>query len=198
MIVKVCGLGPRTSLAELGGLPVLWGGLIFVPASPRYCGEEPFALPEGLVRVGVFRDSDLEEVLAKAARWSLDGVQLHGAESPAFAKAVRAAGYLVVKAIAVDSPEDLSLANAFASSVDYLLFDTPGGGTGRHFDWGLLDHYTGETPFLLAGGIGPGDAARVRALRYPRFAGIDLNSRFESTPGTKDITQLREFLSHAL
>lgn len=198
MIIKVCGLGPLTSLAELGGLPIAWGGLIFVSASPRYCGEEPFALPEGLLRVGVFRDSDLEQVLAKAARWSLDGVQLHGGESPAFAKAVRAAGYLVVKAIAVDTADDLALADAYADSVDYFLFDTPGGGTGRHFDWDLLDHYTGETPFLLAGGIGPGDEARVRALRHPRFVGIDLNSRFESAPGTKNITQLREFLSHAL
>ena len=78
-----------------------------------------------------------------------------------------------------------------------LLFDTRCegmGGSGRRFDWSLLDTYEGETPFLLSGGIGPGDATRVRQLHHPRLAGIDLNSRFETSPGVKDIDTLRKFI----
>ena len=79
-----------------------------------------------------------------------------------------------------------------------LLFDTRSdavGGSGRSFDWTLLHDYDGDTPFLLSGGIGPQDAARIRQFRHPRLAGIDLNSRFETSPGVKDIDTLRIFIN---
>lgn len=69
------------------------------------------------------------------------------------------------------------------------------GGTGEQFDWSVLDAYDGQTPFLLSGGIGPDDAERVLAFHHPRFAGIDLNSRFETAPALKDVALLRAFLS---
>jgi phosphoribosylanthranilate isomerase len=79
-----------------------------------------------------------------------------------------------------------------------LLFDTRSdavGGSGRSFDWTLLQAYDGDTPFLLSGGIGPQDAARIRQFRHPRLAGIDLNSRFETSQGVKDIDTLRIFIN---
>ena len=78
-----------------------------------------------------------------------------------------------------------------------LLFDTqcPGrGGSGEQFDWSVLDAYDGDIPFLLSGGIGPDDADRVRAFRHPMCVGIDLNSRFETEPGIKDVAQLATFI----
>ena len=81
--------------------------------------------------------------------------------------------------------------------VDMLLFDTKcetGGGSGQHFDWTLLDHYHGATPFLLSGGIGPDDVDSIKQIKHPMFAGVDLNSRFETAPGVKDIERLRHFI----
>jgi len=58
----------------------------------------------------------------------------------------------------------------------------------------VLDAYDGDVPFLLSGGIGPDDAERVKAFRHPMLAGIDLNSRFETSPGVKDPDLLATFI----
>lgn len=197
MIVKVCGLTERSDLALLGELPVDWGGLIFVRSSPRYAGRKPFDLPRGLRRIGVFRDEPTQSILRTAARWHLDAVQLHGRESPTAAAEIRASGLSVIKAIGVGDDVEASFAEALTfgpGHVDYLLFDTPGGGTGRAFDWAELDRYAGEVPFLLAGGIGPDSRAAIAEVRHPRWVGIDLNSRFEDAPGRKNLAALRSFL----
>lgn len=69
------------------------------------------------------------------------------------------------------------------------------GGTGRQFDWSVLAAYDGSVPFLLSGGIGPDDAQRVKAVAgHGRCIGIDLNSRFETAPGLKDIDKLKHFI----
>ena len=70
---------------------------------------------------------------------------------------------------------------------DHLIHDV---------DWQLLSHYTGSKPFLLSGGIGPEDADKVLSFSHPRFVGIDLNSRFESAPGVKDIQTLKTFIQN--
>lgn len=198
MIMKVCGLTPRTPLKQLAKLPLHWGGLIFVKTSKRYVGEEePFPLPANLKRVGVFRDQLPAHVERIAEQWRLDFVQLHGAETPDAVEELHEHGRRVIKAVSVRSEKDLVKAARYRDA-DYLLFDTPGGGSGKQFDWGLLRAYEGDVPFLLAGGIGPADAARVAALRHPRLAGFDLNSRFETAPGAKDPDLLYQFLHHEL
>ena len=80
---------------------------------------------------------------------------------------------------------------------DIFLFDTKCkcvGGSGEQFDWDILQHYKGDTPFLLSGGIGPGDEEKVRRWCHPRWVGIDLNSRFESAPAYKDAQALAKFV----
>ena len=108
-----------------------------------------------------------------------------------------APGIKIIKALGVGSCEDVARARDYEGAVDLFLFDTHGptqGGSGRQFDWSVLDAYDGNTPFLLSGGIGPDDAARIRAFRHPQFAGVDLNSRFETEPGLKDVERLRAFI----
>ena len=68
------------------------------------------------------------------------------------------------------------------------------GGNGEKFDWSVLQHYSGNTPFLLSGGIAPDDAPRVSAFHHERCIGIDLNSKFEISPGLKDVEKLKSFL----
>ena len=104
----------------------------------------------------------------------------------------------LIKAFAVAQPRDLLAASAYNGLCDYYLFDTKTpqyGGSGNRFDWNLLHRYDGPTPFLLSGGIHPYSAEAVREFHHPRLAGIDLNSRFETAPGIKDVERIEEFLN---
>lgn len=199
MIVKVCGLTPRTNLSGLGELKVDWGGLIFVESSPRYVGKEIFALPSNLKSVGVFRDATFDQIVQTAEKWGFRAVQLHGSESAEDCASLQKKGFEVIKAIGVGEAENLdSLTSSYLESVDYFLFDSPGGGTGHSFDWSVLETYTGAIPFLLAGGIATGFGESVKAIMHPQFKGVDLNSRFELAPGQKDISLLNQFIEHEL
>ena len=178
-------------------LGIDWMGFIFWPKSSRYVSERPTYLPTRCRRVGVFVDAPLADVLQKVQEYGLDIVQLHGNESPEYAMELQ--GCSLIKVFNIAGPEDLVQTKAYEGIVDYFLFDTKGksvGGNGEKFDWSVLEAYTGDTPFLLSGGIGPDDAERVRQFNHPRLAGIDLNSRFELSPGLKDITKLKHFLRH--
>ena len=118
-------------------------------------------------------------------------------------------GIKFIKAISVSSADDIALYKQYEDCVDYFLFDTKCqtvGGSGQQFDWSILADYDGEKPFLLSGGIGPDDATRLRSLfassatavgGFPadKCIGIDLNSRFETAPGLKDIDALKHFLT---
>ena len=155
-------------------------------------------------RVGVFVDEMPQTTVTRVYNYKLDYVQLHGEESRVMIENLRstlvpdiAPGIKIIKALGVGSREDVARARDYEGAVDLFLFDTHGptqGGSGRQFDWSVLDAYDGNTPFLLSGGIGPDDAARIRAFRHPQFAGVDLNSRFETEPGLKDVERLRAFI----
>lgn len=201
MRVKVCGMSFPGNVAAVDALGVDSLGFVFYPNSPRCVTTPPEKLPPTRAkRVGVFVDQDEDEILSAVGRYGLDGVQLHGAESPDFCRRLRGSlppGTLLVKAVGVASSEDLTTALAYEEVADGLLFDTrcaTHGGSGRRFDWSLLSRYRGNLPFLLSGGLGPGDEERVRSFRHPRCLGVDLNSRFELSPGVKDVAALARFL----
>ena len=102
----------------------------------------------------------------------------------------------VIKAFSISKPDDLLQTKAYEGVADLFLFDTPTesyGGSGKKFDWQMLQAYDGHTPFLLSGGIGPEDIDRIRTFEHPHCIGIDLNSRFETAPGIKDVEGLRRF-----
>jgi phosphoribosylanthranilate isomerase len=103
----------------------------------------------------------------------------------------------IIKALSIRNREDVRQYKAYEGVADLLLFDTKCetmGGSGEQFAWQVLDAYDGNTPFLLSGGIGPDDVEKVKAFTHPQFMGIDLNSRFETAPGRKDVECLRNFL----
>ena len=103
-----------------------------------------------------------------------------------------------VQNLAVTRPaDDLERTSSYEGRVDYFLFDTKCdnyGGSGKQFDWSVLEAYTGETPFLLSGGLRPESAGAIRSFHHPRLAGIDLNSGFEIEPGLKDVEKLKRFI----
>ena len=195
MIVKVCGMRDAENIRQLETLGIDWMGMIFWPKSKRYVSMPPVYLPQHVRKVGVFVDASLDAIRQHVEDYQLDIVQLHGQESPEMLKVLKP--LTLIKAFNIATPEDLQKTEPYEGLADYFLFDTKGksvGGNGKKFDWSVLDSYQGETPFLLSGGIGSEDAQDVKTFHHPKCIGIDLNSRFETEPGLKDITQLKQFL----
>lgn len=156
------------------------------------------------LRVGVFVDEMPQSIITRVVGYKLDVVQLHGQESPTVIRNLRATldpdlrpGIQMWKAISISTADDIARYKDYEDCVDAFVFDTKSvsvGGSGQQFDWSILDRYDGHLPFMLSGGIGPDDAARVKALHHPRLMGVDLNSRFETAPAQKDVAALRHFL----
>lgn len=157
-----------------------------------------------LKRVGVFVDDMPQNIVTRIFNYNLDYVQLHGDEPRATCENLRRTvdpdihpGIKIIKTIKVAEPQDIERYKEYVGAVDMLLFDTkcPSyGGSGNKFSWDILQYYDGELPFLLGGGIGPDDVEAVKNFKHPRFAGIDLNSKFETEPAVKDVEKLRTFI----
>lgn len=201
MIIKVCGMREAENIRKVAALGVNWMGFIFYAKSPRAVDGtlllQADLLSAGQKRVGVFVNASVASLMEAANRYRLDYLQLHGSESPEDCYALQKRGYSLIKAFQVATSEDLERTKAYEGRVDYFLFDTKCesyGGSGRQFDWSVLEAYKGETPFLLSGGIRPNSVASIQAFHHPRLAGIDLNSGFEIRPGLKDIEKLKIFI----
>ena len=155
--------------------------------------------------VGVFVNDMPQNIVTAVYNYHLSYVQLHGDESPVMIDNLRrtlvpdiAPQIKIIKAISVSSAEDLKRCEQYEGHVDLFLFDTKCkgyGGSGQKYDWSVLEAYTGQTPFLLSGGIGPDDIDRLRDFHHAQCVGIDLNSKFETAPGMKDAEMLKKFIN---
>lgn len=155
-------------------------------------------------RVGVFVDDMPQTIVTRIYNYELDYVQLHGEESCIMIDNLRRTlepdirtGVKIIKTISVSSVEDIEKTKEYEGCVDLFLFDTKCptmGGSGDKFDWSVLSAYKGNVPFLLSGGIGMDDVDRIKSFQHPQFAGIDVNSCFETEPGVKDVEKLRLFI----
>ena len=200
MLIKVCGMRDAENIRQTEALGVDYMGFIFWPHSRRYVAERPVYLPSKAKRVGVFVNSVMDDIIRHIDNYGLDVVQLHGHESPEYIQSLKILreNISIIKAFNIATPDDLVQTVAYEGLADYFLFDTKGkavGGNGEKFDWSVLTAYDGSTPFLLSGGIGPDDANSILSFHHDRCLGIDLNSRFEISPGLKDINNLKFFLS---
>ncbi len=207
--IKVCGMRDAQNIREIDAIEgVDMIGLIFWPGSKRYVAEKPEYLPQNAMRAGVFVDADLDEVVAKVKEYDLGIVQMHGDENLAYVSELRkmllAADCKlpkIVKAIPVSSRSSVLKAMMWDGYVDGILFETPTngyGGSGVSFDWSLLSSYRARTPFFLTGGIGPQSLEALKEFEHPQWIGVDLNSRFESTPGIKDVEAVSHFVKELL
>ena len=206
MIIKVCGMCDSDNIRQIDELGCVdWMGFIFYPPSSRNAEQVPDYLPKYCKRVGVFVNATHEEIRQRQEAFGLEIIQLHGDETPDYCQALRTLlpeGTQFIKMIQIASTKDLERIEAYEGIVDYFLFETKCqgyGGSGQQFDWKILQHYNGQTPFLLTGGIGADDAERIKALNSQlstlNCIGIDLNSRFETSPALKDAKLIKEFIN---
>lgn len=201
MIVKVCGLREKENISEICTSDVQMIGLNFYPLSSRFISaydEEAIqAIPNYIKKAGVFVNADATFVKDKIETYGLDYVQLHGDEDFAYCKEI-SEKCRVIKVFRIDDEFDWSSVDDYSKIAEYFLFDTKTsafGGSGKKFNWEILDNYKEATPFLLSGGIGPADAMIINTISHPQFAGIDINSKFEIAPAFKSKQLVDTFLT---
>ncbi|WP_163322009.1 phosphoribosylanthranilate isomerase [Draconibacterium mangrovi] len=198
--IKVCGMKFTQNREQVEALGVDLLGYIFYGPSKRFVGDTPDAglFQSDKPKVGVFVNENAFEILGLAKNFGFEYIQLHGKENPKTCGLLKNQGLKVLKAFPMDDDFKFATTAAYEENVDYFLFDTKTkehGGSGKKFNWQILENYTGNTPFFLSGGIGPDDAAEIKELNHPMLAGLDLNSGFEDEPGLKNIEKLKHFIA---
>lgn len=196
--LKVCGLRDAENIRDISALQPDFQGFIYYAKSPRFMGDD-FQIPTTTAkRVGVFVNESVDNVLKKVKQDRLDLVQLHGNEEPLAVKQLFGNGVQVMKVFSIDNDFDFNLVKPFVPFSKFFLFDTKTtnyGGSGKTFDWTLLDSYTESTPFFLSGGLSPENIREVSKIKNPALYGVDVNSGVEDAPGIKNISKLKELIS---
>ena len=179
-------------------------GFIFYPQSPRdmserICDFDLSIIPPTIERVAVLVNEPLINAKMIIRKWGFHAVQLHGEENPEYCRELMQE-CTVIRSFPVGESLPKSLPS-FQGVCNYFLLDTATkqrGGSGKAFNHGLLEQYNLSVPYILSGGIGPDDAEHILNLKmkHERMVGIDLNSRFEVSPGVKDMDKLRIFFKN--
>ncbi len=197
-LVKVCGITNAADArvaADAGADAV---GLVFAE-SPRRVGVEEacgicIALPENVLRVGVFVDAEPAEILRISREVGLDLAQLHGDETPETVTAVRGGGVKVMKALRIRDEASLEALDGYEA--DLFLLDAHSerarGGTGERFDWGFAKYLRGRDNIVVSGGLGPENVREAVELFEPY--GVDASSSLEDEPGKKNDERVRRFV----
>ncbi|MBN8837863.1 MAG: phosphoribosylanthranilate isomerase [Sphingobacteriia bacterium] len=206
MRIKVCGITNTEQVQLLDEMGVEFCGFIYYPKSPRYVYKHMPAshikkIKGNINKVGVFVNASEQEILKAVDECGLYLVQLHGDETPRQCEKI--ANYItVVKAFRISEADNiLWKIKDYVDVVDMFLFDTEGvgyGGTGKKFNWKMLEGLQIGKPFFLSGGIQPDDAPQIEAFSKDVVAkdlfSIDINSKFEISPGIKDMKTVEKFV----
>lgn len=208
MRIKVCGMTDLDQMHQLGDMGVSFAGMIFYHKSPRFVmrhlkGYEVKKERLKVFKIGVFVNASYDEVMNHVDNFGLDMVQLHGDETPYYCE--RISNYIsVIKAFRIVENDHIEWKiKDYYADTDMYMFDTEGagyGGTGRKFNWNKLKGMNIDKPFFLSGGIAPGDEEDIKAFLQEPVAkdifSVDINSKFEISPGVKDMEKVKEFVSH--
>jgi phosphoribosylanthranilate isomerase len=206
--IKICGLRHRETLDAALDAGADMVGFVFFPRSPRHVD---FAAARDLgayvsgraLKVALSVDADDEWLASSIDALQPDLLQLHGKETTARIAAVKARFCLpVIKAIPVETADDLACAPDYAAVADRLIFDaraprdaTRPGGLGKPFDWRILKNLDPAVPFMLSGGLNRDNVAE--AIAVTGAGGVDVSSGVERAPGEKDPGLIRGFIDAA-
>ncbi|MFY0629952.1 MAG: phosphoribosylanthranilate isomerase [Flavobacteriaceae bacterium] len=204
------------NIKSIGDLNPDYMGFIFYERSKRnFEGIIP-ELPKSIKKTGVFVNEYIEIIVSLVEEYKLGALQLHGDESVEYIQLLKEglrqaeldsvshkknqkpAQVEIIKVFGIKDDFDFDVLKPYEDEVDYFLFDTNGkerGGNGVKFDWSVLKDYPYSKPFFLSGGIGPNDITEVKKIQQlglPIYA-VDVNSKFESNPGLKNIKEVKRF-----
>jgi phosphoribosylanthranilate isomerase len=200
MKIKVCGMKNENNILNVAKLNPDFMGFIFYKKSPRYFNNVIPELPESIKKIGVFVDATFDYIKGVVYKHNLQGVQLHGNESPQLCKQLQDINCIVIKVFSIKNAFDFNSLDPYEDVCDFYLFDTKGkqpGGNGYTFDWSVLKKYPSIKPFFLSGGIGPNELDNLVSFQKTPEAffchSLDLNSKFETNSGLKNIEKLKAF-----
>ena len=205
--LKVCGLTQINQIQELISLKVDFLGFIFYEKSPRYVlnylSLKEISEIKHSGKVGVFVNESIKAIVEIASEAQLDIIQLHGDEDDRFILKLRqliGENIQIIKVIRIgnQTAEELQKTiNQQPLTNNYLLFDTDSqafGGTGKTFDWNILNEIEIPIPYFLSGGISLENIHQLKSINHQPFA-LDINSKFEFEPGNKDLEKIKKFIN---
>ena len=205
--LKVCGLTKINQIQELISLNTDFLGFIFYEKSPRFVlnhlSLEEISEINHQGKVGVFVNESIEKISEISEKAKLNFIQLHGDEDEEFVKKLRLSlskNIKIIKVIRIGNQsfdELQKTINQQPSTVNYLLFDTDSktfGGTGKTFDWQILNEIEIPIPYFLSGGISLENIHQRSTINHQPLA-LDINSKFETEPGSKDLEKIKTFKS---
>jgi phosphoribosylanthranilate isomerase len=201
MKIKICGLREKENIAQMAALGPDYLGFIFYEPSKRYAQPENLKTfirnVPGPKRVGVFVNQTFENIVWISADLGLQTIQLHGSEEPELGQALKHKGFEVWKVFGMRPDFDWQELVPWLNASDAFLFDTSSpqhGGTGQAFDHSILNEYPFGHPFWLSGGLGPDFLSIPKSLENKPLQGLDVNSKFEISPGLKNEALLKDFI----
>ena len=202
--IKFCGLSRPEDVSAAVAAGAAYVGFVFFPKSPRCVSVEAaralaVEVPVGVAKVALVVDAGDDLLDRITGEVALDMLQLHGAESPERVLELRARhGLPVMKAVGVAGESDLAALDLYGRVADQLLVDARPpkgsalpGGNGLSFDWRLIAGRRWPVPWMLAGGLTPGNVAE--AVRVTGARQVDVSSGVESAPGVKDAGLIAAF-----
>jgi len=199
--IKICGItNKRDAIAAAGLMPDMMG-FIFYDGSKRYVDPKIVRdianeLPPVIAKAGVFVDMDKNKVIEIAEECALEILQFHGDESPDYCAGFKDS-YKVMKAFRIKDSGSLKGINDY--DADYYLLDAYSeklkGGTGKSFDWKIMESFEFLKPVILSGGLTPDNVSEVIEKLSPY--GVDVSSGVEMSPGKKDIALMKRFVENA-
>jgi len=196
MFVKICGITNEDDALFAVAMGADAVGFVFAPSPRQVAAQQVYditrRLPPEILTVGIFRDEHPERVIDTVNRAGLKAAQLHGHETPGMVQDVCAQLRWVIKAVVAGSP-DARRANEFGT--DLILVDAPAPGSGKVFDWTLVDEVAAGPRIILAGGLHPDNVGE--AVRIARPWGVDVSSGVEKSPGKKDALKVKAFIERA-
>ncbi|UFH32069.1 phosphoribosylanthranilate isomerase [Chryseobacterium sp. C-71] len=204
--IKVCGLTQLSQIRELAALKVDFLGFIFYKKSPRFVlnhlSLNEIAKINHQGKVGVFVNESIEKIIEISENADLNFIQLHGDENEEYVLKLNqrlSENIKIIKVVRIGNqhPNDLQeTINRQPAIINYLLFDTDSkafGGTGKTFDWNILNQIEIQLPYFLSGGISLENIAHINNLDQKPFA-LDINSKFETEPGIKDVEKIKKLM----
>ncbi|MFN8134232.1 MAG: phosphoribosylanthranilate isomerase [Bacteroidales bacterium] len=202
MELKVCGITSSETIRALIPMNINRLGFIFYHKSARYVYGKLIEdglkeIPDHIKKTGVFVNTERAEIEQIVDRYKLDSIQLHGDETPEFCNYFRSS-MEVIKTISIKDESSFENAKLYVDACDLFLFDTQSehfGGTGKTFNWQWLEAYNLDKPFYLSGGISLENYAEIKNIRHKQLIGIDVNSKFETSPGIKDIEKIKQLIA---
>ena len=207
--LKVCGLTQLSQIQELISLNTNFLGFIFYEKSPRFVlnhlSLKDISTINHQGKVGVFVNETVEKIVEISEKAKLNFIQLHGDETKEFISELRQKlnpKIEIIKVIRVGNEikkifDSAQTDNYGQTNINYLLFDTDSkafGGTGKTFDWQILNEIEIPIPYFLSGGISLENIHQLSTINQQPTV-LDINSKFEIEPGVKDLKKIKTLKS---